>query len=139
MQSGIVPPTSPYSGGTVGQVVRSRHPGFAEGDYIFGGMHWQEYEAVDGDFALRLDPAELPLEADLAAVGRSAFTGWVGYRSLLRAGTLTYQTTIYDRIEQAPQALADCLSGRNAGSKLIVKVGEPAPYPLNETSTSCPP
>jgi len=283
MQSGIVPPTSPYSGGTVGQVVRSRHPGFAEGDYIFGGMHWQEYEAVDGDFALRLDPAELPLEADLAAVGRSAFTGWVGYRRycdakpgetivvsaaagavgmlvvqmakaeglkvigiasgndkcafvtqvlgadgcidrlaqdvgeeldhiapegidiyfdnvggltqrpvydrlkpfgrlvvcgmaaeyggtessslptgmilakrlriqgfvvldhedeyldfradiarLLRAGTLTYQTTIYDGIEQAPQALADCLSGRNAGGKLIVKAGQISPVATDE-------
>ena len=85
MQSGIKPPTSPYSGGTIGQVVRSRHPGFAKGDYIFGGMHWQQYEAVDGDFALRLDPAELPIEADLGAVGRSAFTGWVGYRKFCDA------------------------------------------------------
>jgi len=80
MRSGIVPSISPYSGGTVGQVVASRHSGFAEGDYIFGGRLWQDYEVVDGDASLRLDPAILPLEADLAEVGRSAFTGWVGYR-----------------------------------------------------------
>lgn len=41
---------------------------------------------------------------------------------MLRASTLTYQTTIYDGIEQAPKALAECLSGRNAGGKLIVRV-----------------
>lgn len=80
MRSGIVPSDSPYSGGTVGQVVESRHPGFAVGDYVFGGRLWQEYEVVDGRAALKLDPAELPIESDLTLVGRSAFTGWVGYR-----------------------------------------------------------
>jgi len=275
MQSGISPPTSPYSGGTVGQVIRSRHPGFAPGDFIFGGTRWQEYEAVDGDFSLRLDPALLPIESDLTAVGRSAFTGWIGYRKfcnaragetmvvsaaagavgmlvvqmakaeglkvvgiasgkekcafvvdelgadgcvdrlsdnigaaldrlipegidiyfdnvggltqrpvydrlkpfgrlivcgmaaeyggvesstlptgmilakrlriqgfvvldhedeypefradiarMLREGTLTYRTKVYEGLEQAPQALADCLSGCNTGGKLIVKIGE---------------
>ncbi len=85
MRAGILPPVSAWSGGSVGQVVSSRHPGFAAGDYIFGGHFWQDYEAVDGDFAIRLDPAELPIEADLAAVGRSAFTGWVGYRKYCAA------------------------------------------------------
>jgi NADPH-dependent curcumin reductase len=80
MRSGIVPSSSPYAGGTVGRVMASRHPGFAPGDYIFGGRHWQDFEAVDGDASLRLDPAHLPIEADLTLVGRSAFTGWVGYR-----------------------------------------------------------
>ena len=80
MRAGLVPSRSPFAGGTVGQVIASRHPGFAPGDYIFGGRYWQDYEVVDGDASLRLDPAELPIEADLAIVGRSAFTGWVGYR-----------------------------------------------------------
>jgi len=85
MRSGIVPSDSPYAGGTVGQVVESRHPGFAPGDYIFGGRYWQEYEAVKGDASLRLDPTELPIEADLSLIGRSAFTGWVGYRRFCAA------------------------------------------------------
>jgi len=80
MRSGIVPSDSIYAGGTVGQVVVSHHAGFRPGDYIFGGRLWQDYEVVDGDASLKLQPAELPIEADLAAVGRSAFTGWVGYR-----------------------------------------------------------
>ena len=80
MRSGIVPSSSPFAGGTVGQVVESRHPGYAPGDYIFGGRHWQDYELVDGDASLRIDPADLPIEADLSLIGRSAMTGWVGWR-----------------------------------------------------------
>lgn len=85
MRSGIVPSMSPYAGGTVGQVVTSRHPGFAPGDYIFGGRYWQEYEVVEGDASLKLYLADLPIEADLTMVGRSAFTGWVGYRTYCEA------------------------------------------------------
>lgn len=80
MRSGIVPSSSPFAGGTVGQVVESRHPSYAPGDYIFGGRYWQDYEAVDGDASLKIDPKDLPIEADLSLVGRSAFTGWVGWK-----------------------------------------------------------
>ena len=80
MRSGVVPSMSPHTGGNVARVIASRHPGFAPGDYVFGGRFWQDYEVVDGDASLRLDPAELPIEANVALVGLSAFTGWVGYR-----------------------------------------------------------
>src|SRR4051794_17980823 len=33
----------PMVGGTVGQVVRTDHPGFAEGDLVLGYGGWQEY------------------------------------------------------------------------------------------------
>ncbi len=33
----------PMVGGTVGQVVRSNHPAYAEGDYVLGYWGWQEY------------------------------------------------------------------------------------------------
>jgi NADPH-dependent curcumin reductase CurA len=80
MRSGIVPAMSAYSGGAVGQVVESHAAGFAAGDYVFGGLLWQEYEVLDAPAVLKLDPAVLPIEADLTLVGRSSFTGWVGYR-----------------------------------------------------------
>jgi len=84
MRSGIVPSKSKFAGGSVGQVVASRHRDFAPGDYVFGGRYWQLYEAVDGDAAVRLDPASMPIEAELGIVGRSAFTGWVGYRHVCK-------------------------------------------------------
>jgi len=80
MRSGIVPSASPFAGGTVGQVIASRHPRYAPGDYIFGGRYWSDYEVVDGDASLKVDPAELPIEADLSLIGRSAMTGWVGWK-----------------------------------------------------------
>ena len=80
MRSGIVPSSSPFAGGTVGQVVASRHPHYRPGDYIFGGRYWQDYEAIDGDASLKLDPGELPIEADLSLIGRSSFTAWVGWK-----------------------------------------------------------
>ncbi len=85
MRSGIVPSASPFAGGSVGQVVRSRHANFKQGDYIFGGRYWQHYEAVDGDASLRLDPDKLPIHADLGLIGRSAFTAWVGWHRFCSA------------------------------------------------------
>ena len=34
-------------GGTVGEVVESRHPGFAAGDKVVGMGGWQQYSVVD--------------------------------------------------------------------------------------------
>ena len=80
MRSGMVPSMSPHTAGNIGRVIESRHPGFKPGDYVFGGRFWQDFEAVDGDATLRLDPADLPIESNLGMLGLSAFTGWVGYR-----------------------------------------------------------
>ena len=35
-------------GRVVGEVARSRDPGFREGDYVLGGFGWQLYSAVPG-------------------------------------------------------------------------------------------
>ncbi|CAD7337146.1 NADP-dependent oxidoreductase [Sphingomonadales bacterium 56] len=85
MRSGMVPSMSPHTGGNVGRVIESRHPGFKAGDYVFGGRFWQDFEVVDGDATLRVDPEDLPIEANLGMVGLSAFTGWVGYRRFCEA------------------------------------------------------
>jgi NADPH-dependent curcumin reductase CurA len=41
-----------------------------------------------------------------------------------RAGNLDYRQQLYQGLDSAPQALADCLSGRSTGGKLLVQVGE---------------
>src|ERR1700746_3553425 len=43
-------------GRVVGQVVRSRDPGFREGDHVYGGYGWQLYSAVPAKDLLKLDP-----------------------------------------------------------------------------------
>src|SRR6516164_10987778 len=52
-------------GRVVGEVMRSRNPGFREGDFVLGGYGWQLYSAVPGTGLLKLDPAEAPLSTAL--------------------------------------------------------------------------
>jgi len=68
-------------GGTVGEVVASRHPGYAPGDRVVGMGGWQEYALVDAGLpgALRkVDASRVPLSAYLGAVGMPGVTAWYG-------------------------------------------------------------
>ena len=56
-------------GRVVGEVARSRDPGFREGDYVLGGLGWQFYSAVPGQGLLKLDPGEAPLSTARARRG----------------------------------------------------------------------
>jgi NADPH-dependent curcumin reductase len=68
-------------GGTAGEVVASRHAGFAVGDKVVGMGGWQEYAVVDGKqrAALRkVDTTRVPLSAYLGVVGMPGATAWYG-------------------------------------------------------------
>ncbi len=74
-------------GGTVGEVVDSKHPGFAAGDQVVGMGGWQEYAVVDAGQpgALRkVDATRIPLSAYLGAVGMPGVTAWVGLIHLIQ-------------------------------------------------------
>jgi NADPH-dependent curcumin reductase CurA len=68
-------------GGTVGQVVMSRHPKFAVGDHVQGMGGWQEYAVVDANVRgslFKVDTTHIPLSAYLGAVGMPGVTAWYG-------------------------------------------------------------
>jgi NADPH-dependent curcumin reductase CurA len=68
-------------GGTVGEVVESRHPKFAPGDRVVGLGGWQQYAVVDGQvpgLLRKVDTSRIPLSAYLGAVGMPGVTAWVG-------------------------------------------------------------
>ena len=68
-------------GGTVGEVVASRHPAFAPGDKVVGYGGWQEYSLVDGNapgMLRKVDASRIPLSAYLGAVGMPGITAWYG-------------------------------------------------------------
>jgi NADPH-dependent curcumin reductase CurA len=65
-------------GRVVGEVARSRHPGFREGEYAMGGYGWQLYSAVPGDGLLKLDPKDAPLSTALGILGMPGLTAYVG-------------------------------------------------------------
>ena len=71
-------------GRVVGQVVRSRDPGFREGDYVYGGYGWQLYSAVPGKALIKLDPNEAPLSTALGVLGMPGLTAYVGLSEIGR-------------------------------------------------------
>ena len=68
-------------GGTVGEVVASKHPGYQPGDSVVGMGGWQQYSLVDGSVPgvlRKVDTSRIPLSAYLGAVGMPGVTAWYG-------------------------------------------------------------
>lgn len=68
-------------GGTVGEVVESKHPKYQPGNQVVGMGGWQEYSVVDANQpgALRkVDTTHVPLSYYLGAVGMPGVTAWYG-------------------------------------------------------------
>jgi NADPH-dependent curcumin reductase CurA len=75
-------------GGTVGEVVESKHPGFAVGKKVVAMFGWQEYGTSDGTGVYQVDDTHVPLSAYLGAVGMPGVTAWYGLNRIIepRAG-----------------------------------------------------
>jgi NADPH-dependent curcumin reductase len=68
-------------GGTVGEVVESRHANYQSGDKVVGFGGWQQYGIVDGDtpsVLRKVDTTQIPLSAYLGAVGMPGVAAWYG-------------------------------------------------------------
>jgi NADPH-dependent curcumin reductase CurA len=74
-----------------GRVVASRHPGYAEGDYVRGRTGAQEYAILPGDAVTTVDPTVVPLPTYLGALG---MTGMTAYFGLLDVGALKEGDTV---------------------------------------------
>src|SRR5271166_5418610 len=68
----------PMVGGTVGEIVSSRHPNFAVGDIVLGYGGWQEYALSNGRGLRKLDPATAPVSTALGILGMPGMTAYVG-------------------------------------------------------------
>ena len=64
-------------GGTQGVVVRSNNPDFKQGDYVAGGLSWEEYSVLGGASKL---PTELgvPKTAFASVLGMTGLTAYFG-------------------------------------------------------------
>jgi NADPH-dependent curcumin reductase len=84
MVAGLSPPTSGPTGGFVGQVVKSCHPDFAEGDYVHGGCYWQTFQVVPG-YALEKLPEGAKPSEEIGLLGQHGFVAWCGMRNIGKA------------------------------------------------------
>jgi NADPH-dependent curcumin reductase CurA len=66
------------TGGAVGQVVASRNPRYAEGEWVLHQLGWREWALSDGAALRRLDPTAAPLSTALGVLGMPGFTAWYG-------------------------------------------------------------
>jgi NADPH-dependent curcumin reductase CurA len=78
-------------GGTVGEVVASRHEAYKPGDQVVGMGGWQRYSVVDAahqGVLRKVDTTHIPLSAYLGAVGMPGVTAWYGLMKICepRAG-----------------------------------------------------
>jgi NADPH-dependent curcumin reductase CurA len=65
-------------GGTVGEVLESKHPGLEPGDLVQGYDGWQTHGVSKGAGVRRLDPAQAPISTALGVLGMPGMTAYVG-------------------------------------------------------------
>ena len=70
-------------GGTVSEVVESKHDGFAVGDKVLGMFGWQDYATSDGAGVQKIDDALVPLTAYLGVAGMPGVTAWYGLNKII--------------------------------------------------------
>ncbi|MGZ5270700.1 MAG: NADP-dependent oxidoreductase [Ramlibacter sp.] len=107
-------------GGTVGEVVESRHPKYAPGDKVQGMGGWQEYSVVDADQpgALRkVDTTHVPLSHYLGAVGMPGVTAWYGLVKIIapKAGQTVVVSAASGAVGSAVGVLAKARGARAVG------------------------
>lgn len=71
-------------GATVGEVIRSRHPDFAEGDVVEERLGWQEYGLSRGREARKVDPSLAPISTALGILGMPGLTAYFGLLDVAR-------------------------------------------------------
>ncbi len=107
-------------GGTVGEVVQSRHARYAAGDQVVGMGGWQEYSVVQADTpgALRkVNTTHVPLSHYLGAVGMPGVTAWYGLVKIIepKAGETVTVSAASGAVGSAYGALAKARGCRVVG------------------------
>lgn len=110
-------------GAAVGRVERSRHPGFAPGDYVSSGLGWRDEFVSDGSGLGKIDTATAPPTAYLGVLGGTGFTAYVG---LLDIGRPKPGETVF--VSAAAGAVGSVVGqiARLKGCRVVGSAGSPA-------------
>lgn len=107
-------------GGTVGEIVESRHPRFAVGEKVVGFGGWQQYSVVDANLPgvlRKVDTSQVPLSHYLGAVGMPGVTAWYGLVKIIapKAGDTLVVSAASGAVGSAFGALAKARGCRVVG------------------------
>ena len=67
------------TGGAVGQVVKSNHPGFSAGEIVEGSLGWQDYAVADTAMLRKIDPKLAPIQTALGVLGMPGMTAYFAF------------------------------------------------------------
>jgi NADPH-dependent curcumin reductase CurA len=102
----------------VGDVLASRHPGFAEGDVVEGLLGWQTHALVDGDaIARRVTETDLPRTYALGILGLNGTTAFFGLTEscAAKAGDTVVVSSAAGAVGSAVGQIARVLGCRTVG------------------------
>jgi NADPH-dependent curcumin reductase CurA len=102
--------------GTVGQVIASNSPAFAEGDWVSAYSGWQLYAKCHQSELTKLDPDAAPVSSALGVLGMPGRTAWFG---LMEAGKPRPGDTLV--VSGAAGAVGSLVAqfGKRAGCRVI--------------------
>jgi NADPH-dependent curcumin reductase CurA len=111
----------PLTGGSVGEVMESKNPGFAKGDTVIGMLNWATHTLHDGKGLRKIDPTIAPLSAYLGVLGMPSFTAWYGIRHICKpkAGETVFVSAATGAVGQVAGQLA-----KLAGAKVVGCAGD---------------
>jgi len=109
-------------GGSVGRVVASNDPGFAEGDWVLSRLGWREAGIADAKQLRKLDPEAAPPSTALGVLGMPGLTAWVG---LVDIGAAKEGDALY--VSGAAGAVGSVAAqlGKVKGLRVIGSAGSP--------------
>src|SRR4051794_6460118 len=109
-------------GGTVSEVVESRHRDYAVGDLVLSYSGWQSYALSDGRGLRKLDPAATPVSTALGVLGMTGFTAYAG---LLEIGRPQPGETVVVAAATGPVGSAVGQIARIKGARAVGIAGGP--------------
>ena len=109
-----------FEGGTVGEVVESKHPKYTVGEKVVGFGGWQEYSVVDAAVRgsmKKVDTTHVPLSHYLGVVGMPGVTAWYGLVKIIapKAGETLVISAAAGAVGSAFGALAKARGCRVVG------------------------
>ena len=118
-------------GGTVGEVVDSKHPKYAAGDTVVGMLGWAEMGTCDGALLRKVETTHVPLSAYLGAVGMPGMTAWYGLTQIIapKAGETVVVSAASGAVGSVVGQLAKLRGCRAVG---IAGGAEKCAYVVNE-------
>ena len=70
------------TGGTVGQVLKSRSTNFQQGDIVYGYGGWQDYWASEGKALRKIDSELAPISTATGVLGMPGVTAYTGFLNI---------------------------------------------------------